>query len=232
MLSKVESKKMGKSNLGWLNSTFHFSFADYYNPQNIQFGALRVLNDDLVQPNMGFDMHPHKNMEIISYVVSGTLTHQDSMGNKNTISRGHVQYMSAGTGVFHSEHNLGKEILRFLQIWILPDKKDYTPAYGDYLFHWEERNNKWLHLVSSKTGQAPITINQDVNIYAVALEANHSISFTVEKNRQAYLVIIEGQVVVNNIELDTKDALEITEESITITVNQQAHLLLLEMKAS
>ena len=124
MLTKIESKNMGNSNLGWLKSKFHFSFAEYYNPDNINFGVLRVINDDLVQPNTGFDTHPHRDMEIISYVVNGELTHGDSMGNKNTITRGHVQYMSAGTGVYHSEHNFGKDTLRLLQIWIFLMKKD------------------------------------------------------------------------------------------------------------
>lgn len=116
MLRKIESQNMGSSNLGWLRSKFHFSFAEYYNPNNINFGVLRVINDDLVLSNTGFDTHPHRDMEIISYVVNGELTHGDSMGNKNTITRGHVQYMSAGTGVYHSEHNLGEDTLRFLQI--------------------------------------------------------------------------------------------------------------------
>lgn len=123
MLRVVDSGNMGSSNLGWLRSKFHFSFAEYYNPHNIKFGVLRVINDDLVESNTGFDTHPHRNMEIISYVVNGELTHGDSMGNKNTITRGHVQYMSAGTGVYHSEHNLGKDELRFLQIWIFQIRK-------------------------------------------------------------------------------------------------------------
>lgn len=113
MFRKVDHKNMGRANHGWLNTHFHFSFANYYNPNNMSFGALRVINDDLVAPQTGFDMHPHRDMEIISYVVDGALTHEDSMGNRGTIERGHVQYMSAGTGVFHSEHNLGNETLRY-----------------------------------------------------------------------------------------------------------------------
>ena len=109
MFRKVDHKNMGRANHGWLNTHFHFSFANYYNPNNMNFGALRVINDDLVAAQTGFDMHPHRDMEIISYVVDGALTHEDSMGNRGTIERGHVQYMSAGTGVFHSEHNLGDE---------------------------------------------------------------------------------------------------------------------------
>lgn len=158
MIKRIDSTKMGSSDLGWLKSKFHFSFAEYYNPLNMNFGNLRVVNDDLVSAGEGFDFHPHRDMEIISYVIDGELTHGDSMGNKNTLSRGHVQYMSAGTGVLHSEHNLGSETLRFLQIWIYPDKKDYAPNYGDQKFNWDERKNKWLNIVSSKEGNALIKI--------------------------------------------------------------------------
>ena len=229
MLRKIESKNMGSSNLGWLRSNFHFSFAEYYNPDNINFGVLRVINDDLIEVGTGFDTHPHKDMEIISYVVNGDLTHEDSMGNKNTITRGHVQFMSAGTGVYHSEHNFGKEILRFLQIWIFPDKQGYKPNYGDYRFNWDDRHNKWLHMVSSKNGNAPIKINQDMNIYSLELEKGKEISFPVKEERQAYLVQIEGNSIINNIELIDRDAMEISEEDILIKSKETSHVLVLEM---
>ncbi|MBU8917020.1 pirin family protein [Neobacillus sp. 114] len=230
MLRKLDNENMGRSNLGWLNSIFHFSFAEYYNPKNIHFGQLRVINDDLIAPGTGFNLHPHKEMEIVSYVVNGDLTHGDSMGNKNTVTRGHVQYMSAGTGVFHSEHNLGSETLRFLQIWILPDRAGYEPNYGDYRFNWEDRHNQWLHMVSSKEGDAPIKINQDANIYSLELEAGKEISFPVSEGRQAYLVQIEGNSTINTLTLNTRDALEIVEEDIQINSNETSHILLIEMK--
>lgn len=230
MLRKIESENMGISNLGWLKSKFHFSFAEYYNPDNINFGVLRVINDDLIQSNTGFDTHPHRDMEIISYVVNGELTHGDSMGNKNTITRGHVQYMSAGTGVYHSEHNLGKDTSRLLQIWILPDKKGYTPNYGDYRFEWEARKNKWLHMVSSKEGEAPIKINQDANIYSLELDTEKEINFPVKDGRQAYLVQIEGASEVNSILLNGRDAMEIIEEDILIKAKETSHILIIEMK--
>lgn len=230
MLKKLENKKMGRSNLGWLRSIFHFSFAEYYNSDNINFGMLRVINDDLVESGTGFDLHPHKNMEIISYVVDGELTHGDSMGNKNSITRGHVQYMSAGTGVYHSEHNLGEKTLRFLQIWIFPDKAGYKPNYGDYRFNWDDRHNKWLHMVSSKDGDAPIKINQDMNIYALELDHEKEISFPINDGRQAYLVQVEGSSTINNISLDSRDAMEIVEEDIHIKANEKAHVVILEMK--
>ena len=229
MLRKIDSNKMGASNHGWLRSKFHFSFADYYNPNNMQFGVLRVINDDLVEPKTGFDTHPHRDMEIISYVVNGELTHGDSMGNKSTITRGQIQYMSAGTGVLHSEHNLGEDILRFLQIWIFPQKNGLEPNYGDFRFNWEDRKNNWLHMVSAQNGNAPIKVYQDVNIYSLELDQGKDISFPVKEDRQAYLVQIEGSSVINDIKLSDKDGLEIVEENISIKALQTSHFLILEM---
>jgi redox-sensitive bicupin YhaK (pirin superfamily) len=230
MLKKLESKNMGASNLGWLKSKFHFSFAEYFNPDNIQFGMLRVINDDLVEPKKGFGLHPHNNMEIISYVVDGELTHGDSMGNKNTITRGQVQYMSAGTGVLHSEFNLGEDTLRFLQIWIFPVKNGLEPNYGDFRFNWEDRKNNWLHMVSGLDGNAPIKINQDANIYSLELEQGKEITFPVKDGRQAYLVQIEGTATMNQIELSDRDGMEVVEETIFIKAVKTSHILLIEMK--
>lgn len=230
MLRKLDHRNMGKSNLGWLKSIFHFSFAEYFNIDNMNFGVLRVINDDLIEGNTGFDLHPHKDMEIVSYVVDGELTHGDTMGNKNTISRGHVQYMSAGTGVYHSEHNLGDSTARLLQIWVIPDKKGYKPAYGDYRFNWDDRKNKWLNIVSSKDGDAAIKINQDANFYVVELDEGKEIDFQVGSNRQAYLVQIEGNSTINNLELNERDALEIIEEDILIKGDKKSHILVIEMK--
>lgn len=229
MLRKIDHTKMGSSNLGWLESKFHFSFAEYYNPSNINFGTLRVINDDLIQAGTGFGTHPHKDMEIISYVVDGELTHGDSMGNKNTLYRGQVQYMSAGTGVFHSEYNLGEETARLLQIWIIPDKKGYAPNYGDYKFNWEDRKNKWLPIVSPQDVDAPIKINQDSNIYVLELEKGKEIDFKIEEDRQAYLVQIEGSSTINQITLNMRDGLEIVEEDIKITALETSHFLMIEM---
>lgn len=230
MIKKIDHNNMGKSNLGWLRSIFHFSFAEYYNPKNINFGVLRVINDDLIEAGTGFDTHPHRDMEIISYVVEGELTHGDSMGNKRTLSRGHVQYMSAGTGVLHSEHNLSNKLSRFLQIWIMPDKKGHTPNYGDYMFNWEERKNKWFHIVSSKEGGAPIKINQDANFYVLELDKGMEIEFPVSEGRQAYLVQVEGNSSINNVRLQARDAAEIVEENIKITAEETSHYLIIEMK--
>lgn len=230
MLRKLDHRNMGKSDLGWLKSIFHFSFSDYFNIDNMNFGVLRVLNDDLIEGGTGFDYHPHKDMEIVSYVINGGLTHGDTMGNKNTVYRGEVQYMSAGTGVYHSEKNLGDETTRILQVWIIPDKKGYKPAYGDYRYNEEDRKNKWLNIVSSKDGNAAVKINQDANFYVVELDKGKEIDFKVESNRQAYLVQIEGDSNINNLELNERDALEIIEEDINIKAKKKSNILVIEMK--
>jgi len=230
MLRKLENKKMGSSDLGWLRSKFHFSFANYYNPTNMGFGVLRVINDDLVNPQTGFDTHPHKDMEIISYVVDGELTHGDSMGNKGALKRGDVQYMSAGTGVYHSEFNLGEKVARFLQIWILPDKRGYKPNYGESRFEWAARKNKWFHMVSSNEGEAIVKINQDVNIFALELDQSNEIEFSVKEDRQAYLVQIEGTSNINGVILSERDAMEIVEENIKIKALALSHFIVIEMK--
>lgn len=229
MLRKIDSKNMGSSNLGWLKSKFHFSFAEYYNQGNMGFGVLRVINDDLVNAHTGFDTHPHRDMEIISYVIEGELTHGDSMGNKGTLKRGDVQYMSAGTGIYHSEHNVGEKIARFLQIWVLPDRKGHVPNYGEYRFDWNKRKNKWLHMVSSNQGQAVIKVNQDVNISVLELEENNEMSYSVKEGRQAYLVQIEGSSNINGITLNERDAMEIVEENLEIKAELLSHFIIVEM---
>jgi redox-sensitive bicupin YhaK (pirin superfamily) len=232
MLRYIDHTKMGRGIHGWLDSHFHFSFAEYYNPDNIHFGILRVINDDMVKPGKGFETHPHENMEIISYVVDGELTHGDSMGNKQTLTRGQVQYMSAGTGVLHSEHNLGKEGLRFLQIWIFPDKDGYKPNYGDHRFVFEDRRDTWLPIAAStenEKSKAPIRIHADINAYATILSKGKDLEAEVAKNRQAYLVLMEGSAAVNGIKLSMRDAIEITEEDITLHAEEEAHALIIEM---
>ena len=234
MLRYIDHKKMGRADHGWLKSHFHFSFAGYHNPDNMQFGILRVLNDDIVQPQQGFATHPHNDMEIISYVVYGELAHRDSMGNKSTIFRGQAQYMSAGTGITHSEYNTGDDELRFMQMWILPDKKGHTPNYGDQKFVWEERIDKWLPIATgynNKENAAPIKIHADANVYATYLSTGKSIDFEIDTNRQAYLVLLEGDAKVENVEMAERDALEIIGQNITITTAKGGHLYMIEMPA-
>lgn len=232
MVRYLNQENMGQSLHVWLDSLHHFSFAGYYNPQNINFGILRVVNDDLVEPGTGFDTHPHENMEIISYVIDGALTHADSMGNERTLTRGQVQYMSAGKGVTHSEHNKGYRMLRFLQIWIIPDQKGYTPSYGDVAFDFGERVDRWLSIATygdNPRSGAPIHLHADANIYATMLSAGKSLQFKVDPGRQAYLVLMEGAAQVGDVFLEARDALEIAEEDITLQAMRDAHALVIEM---
>jgi redox-sensitive bicupin YhaK (pirin superfamily) len=239
MIRYLNSENYGRGVHEWLDTRHHFSFADYYNPNNINFGALRVVNDDLVKPKTGFGPHPHENMEIISYVVDGELTHGDSMGNQRTLERGHVQYMSAGTGVIHSERNLSDNMLRFLQVWILPDDDGYEPNYGDYMFNFKDREGTWLPVATwdkNETSDAPIKIHQDMNVYATVIMPGGTERFDVAAGRQAYLVLIEGDAVITGTvsgekaTLKMRDAAEITEESIGITTACGAHIIVFEMR--
>ena len=231
MLKKLPKGNMGTSNLGWLESRFHFSFAEYRNPNNINFGVLRVLNDDIVHPQSGFDMHPHSNMEIISYVVKGEITHKDSMGNSETLKRGEVQYLSAGDGIYHSEHNVHKsEDLRLLQIWIIPPKTGLPRLYGSKRYEEKDRINKFLNIVSSQEGNADIKIYQDINIYVSELEIDKSLEFEIKENRQVYFVQIEGSSNINEITLNAGDAMEIVDiEKIEIKALENSHFLFIEM---
>lgn len=232
MVKVIDSRKMGSSELGWLHSLFHFSFAEYYNPKNLQFGALRVVNDDRIEPGTGFDTHPHTDMEIVSYVVDGVLTHRDSMGNQGELTRGQVQYMSAGTGVTHSEYNRTEGVSRFLQIWILPDKNGYKPNYGDFRFSWQDRENKWLHIVSGIDGDAPVKIHQDMNISVSSLDAGQTLAYPLEAGRQAYLIQIEGTGQVNEHPLCTRDTAEVTGETeLRLQAQTKSHFILFDMQA-
>ena len=231
MLKKLPKENMGTSNLGWLESRFHFSFAEYRNPNNMNFGVLRVLNDDIVHTKSGFDTHPHSNMEIISYVVNGEITHKDSMGNSETLKRGEVQYLSAGDGIYHSEHNVHKsDDLRLLQIWIIPPKAGLPRLYGSKRFEENERKNKLLNIVSSTDGNADIKIYQDVNIYVSELEIKKSLDFEIKENRQVYFVQIEGSSNINEITLNAGDAMEIVDiKKIEIKALENSHFLFIEM---
>ena len=231
MLQKLPKENMGTSNLGWLESRFHFSFAEYRNPNNINFGVLRVLNDDIVHPESGFDTHPHANMEIISYVVNGEITHKDSMGNSETLKRGEVQYLSAGDGIYHSEHNVHKsDDLRLLQIWIIPPFAGLPRLYGSKRYEEKDRINKFLNIVSSTDGTADIKIYQDINIYVSELEIEKSLNFTINENRQVYFVQIEGSSNINEITLNAGDAMEIVDiKKIEIKALENSHFLFIEM---
>lgn len=232
MIKILKKENMGTSNLGWLQSRFHFSFAEYRNPKNVNFGVLRVMNDDLIKPQTGFDTHPHNDMEIVSYIVDGEITHQDSMGNKETLKRGEVQYLSAGDGIFHSEHNVHQsKILRLFQIWIFPPKRGLPRLYGSHKFKKEQRKNKLLNIVSSQEGDAKIKIYQDVNFYVSELEKDKILEYNIKEGRQVYFAQIEGVSIINHKELLLGDAAEITKEStLKIKAKEDSHFIFIEMK--
>jgi len=203
------------TNSNWLKSRFHFSFAEYRSHHNQAFGVLRVMNDDLVQPNRGFGTHPHRDMEIITYIVEGELTHKDSMGTEETLSRGSIQFMTAGTGVRHSEHNLNKEKpLRFIQTWIKPGSYGLPPNYGSCSGDALERKGKLQHLVSNvmdPSTSTPVEINQDCDAFATELAMGESVELDVPEGRMAYLLCVEGGVKLNDdTTLKRHDAAEIT----------------------
>lgn len=218
---------------------FHFSFAGYYNPGNIQFGALRVLNDDDVRPHDGFGKHPHRDMEIVSYVVDGQLTHWDSATDvEDTLQRGHVQTVTAGSGVWHSELNRQNENCRFLQIWILPPAEGLPVRYENHKFTPEQRLNRLLQIVGNPTnsGQVPLHLNQDVNLYVSELtDLNATVSFSLQAGRQAYINNIEGAVDIAGLAtLHKRDALEIVgpaELSFSLA-DERGHFILIEMPSA
>jgi redox-sensitive bicupin YhaK (pirin superfamily) len=203
------------TNVNWLKSRFHFSFAEFHDSSNQNFGVLRVMNDDLVQPARGFGTHGHRDAEICTYVVEGELTHQDSMGTSETLSRGSIQFMSAGRGVSHSEHNRNAEKpLRFIQMWLTPAEYGLEPQYGSACSSEEERRNRWCHIVSDsrKPGiNTPVKIFQDVNMFVAELDAGSEVSLNIMANRQAYVLCIEGEnlVVGGEVELSRYDALKV-----------------------
>ena len=232
------------TNENWLKSRFHFSFAEYHNPSNSNFGVLRVMNDDLVQPKRGFGEHPHRDMEIITYIVEGSLTHKDSMGTKETLGRGSVQFMTAGKGVYHSEFNDNDKPLRFIQTWIVPSRRGLTPNYGSYngKSNAGERKNKLQHLVSNvldNSKKTPVEVNQDVDTYAAEIDLDKSVTTPISPGRQGYLLCIEGEVNVNGKTLKRHDACEITGNGGLLTVEatrvdntengEVAHVLLFTM---
>ncbi len=198
---------------------------------NERFGVLEALNDFVVENSQGFKPHPHQEMEIISYCVEGELTHGDDMGKKNTLKRGDVQYLCAGSGVVHSEMNASADCeLRFLQIWISPEKSGLPPAYRSRRYSRDARRNKLLHIVSGDAHDGVIQIAQDANIYVAELEQHERLEFSNHHDRQAYLVCLEGGVVVNDVELNKRDALKINGEVLLdLTAHEDSHFLMVEM---
>ncbi len=221
----------GFADHGWLKSFHSFSFANYYDPRNMGFGPLRVINEDRVAGGGGFGSHPHNDMEIISYVLSGGLEHKDSMGTGSIIRPGDVQRMSAGTGVVHSEYNLSKtDPVHFLQIWIMPDTQGIPPGYEQKVFLDEDKRGK-LCIVSSPDGRdGSITIHQDALIFSALVDGGERVQHGIADGRQAYVHVARGKVSVNGAALNPGDALKIrNERNVTIEHGEQAEVLLFDL---
>ena len=226
-----QANTRGKADFGWLQSRHTFSFGQYFNPERIQFGALRVLNDDIVAPGMGFGTHPHDNMEIVSLPLKGDLAHKDSTGNTEVIKTGDVQIMSAGSGLTHSEFNHSqKEEVNFLQIWVLPKEKNIKPRYQQITFDEGERQNQWQTVVAPDQEDA-LWINQDAWFSLANLEAGKSMEYHLHKgNSGVYLFVIEGEVTAAEQKLGRRDAVGIADaESFAIKADQAAKLLAIEV---
>lgn len=233
MLTVRRSNDRGHSDHGWLKTYHTFSFADYHDPAHVHFRALRVINEDYVSSGKGFGTHPHRDMEIITYILSGALEHKDSMGNGSVIRPGDVQYMSAGTGVLHSEFNPSPgEPVHLLQIWILPNAHGLEPLYGQKNFSPEERSNT-LRLIASPNGDdGSVTIRQDVDLYASILDVGETMPHTFESGRFGWLQLTSGQLLVNDTMLSAGDGLAISDErtiSISSTGNEKAEFLLFDL---
>ena len=207
------SDERGHSNLGWLDSRFSFSFADYHDPSHMGFRSLRVINDDRVAGGAGFGMHPHSDMEIITYMLDGALAHKDSMGNGSTIKPGEVQRMTAGTGIRHSEFNPGQETAHLLQIWLLPRVKGLTPGYDQKCFAGEAKAGK-LALIASPDGRdGSMRIEQDVNLFASWLVTGEAVRHEIAPGRHAWLQVASGSVAVGGQTLEVGDGLAVSDES-------------------
>lgn len=227
MITVYPYEQLGHADHGWLNARHHFSFANYYNPERTGFGVLRVINDDIIKAGAGFDTHPHKDMEIITYVRKGVITHRDSKGNEGRTEAGDVQVMSAGTGIFHSEYNLESEDTNIYQIWIEPNKLGVQPDWDTHEFPKEPANGK-LTLLVSGDGEAPLYINQNARIYAGTLEEGANLEHPIHD--QAYLLVSEGEVEVDGKALKKGDGAEISKaELVQLRALKSSEVLVIDV---
>lgn len=222
----------GEANHGWLKSFHTFSFANYYNPERMNFGVLRVLNDDYVQAGMGFGTHPHENMEIISIPLEGDLEHRDSMGNTAVIKNGDIQVMSAGSGITHSEYNKNQNAaVKFLQIWVFPNKKNVTPRYDQITLKAEDRKNKLQQIVSPNPNDAGVWIHQDAWFHLGAIDAGQKLNYTIKKEGNGlYVFVLSGAVKINNQVLETRDGMGIwNTKDFNIESTANAEILMMDV---
>lgn len=232
MFTVRRKNERGETGASWLKSKHSFSFAEYYNPQNMGFGPLRVINEDWISADSGFGMHGHKNMEIITYVLSGELTHKDSLGTGSTIHPGEIQMMSAGKGILHSEFNHSpSDEVHLLQIWIMPDKNNTQPGYQQKTFAPEKMQNKLRVVVSPDGEEGSLMIKQNAKLLAAKLSAGNAVSYKTDENRKYWLQVARGIVHTGGNELEAGDAFAIEREAGTleVTAGKDAEVLLFDL---
>ena len=231
MINIIKAESRGSADHGWLRAKHTFSFAEYHNPARIHFGPLRVINEDRIAPGRGFDTHPHKDMEIVTYPISGAIEHRDSIGNGTVISAGEVQRMTAGTGVQHSEFNHSRETeLHLLQIWLFPEEKNLQPGYEQTAFLREDKLNQF-RLIASRDGRAgSITIHQKVDLYASVLERGAELHRTIDPQHKVFIQVIDGELRINNQLLTAGDGLQMEKESeLSASAQTDTEFLLFDM---
>jgi len=231
MIAIRKSNDRGQADHGWLHTRFTFSFAEYYDPSYTHFRTLRVMNDDRIAGGGGFPTHPHRDMEIVTYVLDGALVHKDSMGNGSVIRPGDVQYMSAGTGVAHSEFNASPtEGVHLYQIWMFPDQKNYAPTYDQKHFSPEEKRQRLRLVVSPDGRQGSVKIRQNNELYATVLAAGETVKHLLKADGHAYVQVARGSVTLNGSALETGDGAAITaERSLVLTGIDAAEVLLFDL---
>jgi hypothetical protein len=231
MITLRKSSERGETKLNWLESYHSFSFADYYDLENMGFGTLRVLNDDTIQPEKGFGAHHHRDREIITIILSGELSHKDNIGNSSIIRENEVQVMSAGTGVVHAEYNDSKKITKLLQIWIEPRERNLIPRYDQKEFNPNELKGQFKEVVSGEKSEGTLFINQDANLLLGNFGEGKEINYEMQQERKVYLFMIEGEAEIMGKKLGKKDAAMIEKESlIKIKSNSESKILIIDMK--
>lgn len=234
MIKLRKSEERGHANHGWLDSYHSFSFNRYYDPAHMQYSVLRVINEDVIAPDRGFDMHPHRDMEIVTYMLGGELRHMDSLGNGSVIRAGDVQRMSAGTGVVHSEFNASSsESAHLLQIWVLPERKDIEPGYEEKHFARDEKLNQWRLIASHDARQGSLLVHQDISLFATVLEQGKTLEYQLAEQRSIYLQVARGSVSLSGQVLLAGDAAKVEQlPALQLQALEDAELLLFDLPAA
>lgn len=231
MIQLRPASERGHADHGWLETRLSFSFANYFDPAHMGFRNLRVLNEDRIQPGKGFGVHPHKDMEIVTYIIQGSLRHRDSAGNESVIQEGEVQRMTAGTGIQHSEFNASStDIVHLLQIWIYPNREGLKPGYETRKLNRGDQTGQWILVASPNGGGDALTIHQNVDLLAVRLEAGEKISRPLKANRYAWAQLVYGSLSLNGTDMAAGDGAAISgEESLNLAAREDSELLLFDL---